>query len=87
MLLYKGDIVLANFPFTDLSQTKLRLAMVLCVSQPRDEATLCFISSKNINYLAVDEFLLADSDPEFPVTGLRVSSKVRSHYDADFLAR
>jgi mRNA interferase MazF len=39
MLLHKGDIVLANFPFTDLSQTKLRPAIVLYVSQPRDETT------------------------------------------------
>jgi mRNA interferase MazF len=77
MLLHKGDIVLANFPFTDLSQTKLRPAIVLYVSQPRDETTLCFISSQNVNDLAFDEFLLSDSDPEFMITGLRVSSKVR----------
>jgi mRNA interferase MazF len=77
MLLNKGDIVLTNFPFTDLSQTKLRPAIVLYVSQPREETTLCFISSQNVNNLALDEFLLADSDPGFPITGLRVSSKVR----------
>jgi mRNA interferase MazF len=77
MLLNKGDIVLVNFPFTDLSQTKLRPAIVLYVSEPRDETTLCFISSQNINNLASDEFPLSESDPEFPTTGLRVSSKVR----------
>ena len=73
----KGDIVLVNFPFTDLSQTKLRPAVVLHVSQPRNENTLCFISSQNINNLASDEFSLKDSDLEFPTTGLRVSSKVK----------
>lgn len=31
MTLQKGDIVLVQFPFADLSQAKLRPAVVLCV--------------------------------------------------------
>ena len=77
MLLNKGDIVLTQFPFTDLSQTKLRPAVVLSSDYPKDEISLCFISSQNINDLTPDEFAIKDSDPEFSMTGLRVSSKVR----------
>ena len=77
MKLKKGDIVLAEFPFTDLSQKKLRPALVLWASSTIDEITICFISSQNVTSLSLDEFALNASDLEFPSTGLRVSSKVR----------
>jgi mRNA interferase MazF len=35
MALQKGDIVLVNFPFTDLSQTKLRPALTLSAKHYR----------------------------------------------------
>ena len=40
----KGDIVLITFPFSDLSGTKLRPAIVLF--QNDTDVTLCFITSK-----------------------------------------
>jgi mRNA interferase MazF len=77
MALNKGDIVLVQFPFSDLSQTKLRPALVLVVSKTIDEITLCFISSQNPHSLTSDEFALAKSDDEFSQTGLKTDSKVR----------
>jgi mRNA interferase MazF len=41
----KGEIVLVNFPFSDLSQTKLRPALVLAEAEYGD-LLLCQITSK-----------------------------------------
>jgi mRNA interferase MazF len=73
----EGDIVLVNFPFTDLSQTKLRPALILWVSSNAEDVVVCAITSQNLSNLQSEDFLLDTSDPEFATTGLRVSSKIR----------
>lgn len=77
MNLAKGAIVLVQFPFTDLSQTKLRPAIVLYCEPNEQDVTLCFVSSQQISALGPGEFVLAPGDPEFPLAQLKVASKVR----------
>jgi mRNA interferase MazF len=74
----KGDIVLVQFPFSDLSQTKLRPAVILWVNPTGNDVTLCAITSQNINQLSPEDIPLLPSDPEFSNTGLRVPSKIRT---------
>jgi mRNA interferase MazF len=44
----KGEIVVVPFPFSDLSASKRRPALVL-VDLPGDDVILCQITSQNVN--------------------------------------
>jgi mRNA interferase MazF len=66
------------FPFTDLSTTKRRPAVVLWSDVRQTDFTLAFISSQNFSNLGVDELVLLPTHPEFPLTGLTVASKIRA---------
>ncbi len=73
----KEDVVLVNFPFTDLSQTKLRPALVVWVSPNAEDVVVCAITSQNLQTLQPEDFLIEITDSEFSETGLRISSKIR----------
>lgn len=72
----KGTIVLVPFPFTDLTASKIRPALVL--HEERDDTVLAFISSR-ITGGAVPpgSVLLDESHPEFDMSGLKTASLIR----------
>jgi mRNA interferase MazF len=71
----KAKIVLVHFPFTDLTDSKLRPALV--IHESRNDVIAAFISSR-IPLESLHSNLRISSDhPEFPVTGLKVTSFIR----------
>ncbi len=74
----KGDIVLVRFPFTDLSQAKLRPAVIRWVNPAGDVVVLCAITSQKIDRLSPEDIPLLPTDPGFSNTGLQVPSKIRA---------
>lgn len=71
----KGKIVLVPFPFTDLSASKLRPALVLYEGD-RD-VVVAFISSKIPPQPAGSDVIVTKNHPEFPLTGLKVDSVIK----------
>ncbi len=71
----KGKIVLIPFPFTDLTATKLRPALVLLEGQ-RD-CVVAFISSKIPPELSSTDVLISEEPEEFAGTGLKRTSLVK----------
>ncbi len=76
--LARGDIVLAAFPFSDLSSTKRRPAVIVGANVALGEFTLAFVTSQHVGSALPDEVLLLPSHSEFPLTGLLVPSKIRA---------
>ncbi len=68
----KGDVVVAPFPFSDLSATKKRPALVVA-ALAGDDVLLCQITSKAM----VDEYAISIADADFTEGGLHQPSNVR----------
>jgi mRNA interferase MazF len=76
----KGKVVLVPFPFDDLSAIKVRPAV--CSTNPSGahrHVILAFITSQIPASLESSDVVLDAQDPDFPTTGLRVSSTLRLH--------
>ena len=70
----KGKIVLIPFPFTDLSSTKLRPALVL--HEGEKDVVVAFISSRTEKPKQTD-IIIAKNHPEFKQTGLKLTSALK----------
>ena len=78
----RGSVVLTDLPFTDLSGSKLRPALVVTTSPIGKDIVVLAISSIIRGALApsaLSDCLIELSHPEFPLTGLRVASVIRTH--------
>lgn len=76
-LLQRGAIVITTFPFTDLSGSKRRPALVLATTVPNTDHILAFISSVIPPVIKPYELSLSPADPDFTQTGLKVPSILR----------
>ncbi len=70
----KGKIVLIPFPFTDLTSSKLRPALVL--HEGEKDVVVAFISSRVAKAKPLD-VLINEAHSEFEGTGLKLSSTIK----------
>ena len=75
--LRRGDIVISIFPFTDLTSTKRRPALVLNENSEFADVVLAFISSKIPAKLSKTMMLLDSNETDFKNCGLKTSSIIR----------
>ena len=68
----KGDVVVIPFPFSDLSQSKRRPALLIAPLEG-DDAILCQITSKTIK----DIYAIAIDDGDFDAGSLKQAGNIR----------
>ena len=68
----KGDVVVVPFPFSDLTQSKRRPALVLVVLQGND-LILCQITSKSVK----DDYAIPADQNDFASGSLNQESNIR----------
>ncbi|MFA6268853.1 MAG: type II toxin-antitoxin system PemK/MazF family toxin [archaeon] len=73
--LVKGDIVIFPFPYTDLSNTKMRPCLVLS-NEMKEDILLCQITSKNS---AKDDFAVELKKSETDSGSLMIDSYIRTN--------
>jgi len=75
--LKRGDIVLAVFPFTDLTSEKRRPALVLNENTEHGDVILAFIGTHFPSSPSKTSIVLDLSDSDFQETGLKTKSVIR----------
>jgi mRNA interferase MazF len=78
-LIAAGQIVLFRFPQTDQGRGKWRPALVLRrLPGPYDDWLICMISSRLHQAIAELDEVVAPNDPDFPASGLKTASLIRT---------
>src|SRR5260370_40617621 len=75
----RGEVVLTAFPFTDLTGSARRPALIVSQGPIKLDLVLAGISSVVRGAAAPTDHLVETSHPEFALTGLRVRSVIRLH--------
>lgn len=70
----KGKIVLIKFPFTNLSSSKRRPALVIC--ERNLDVVVAFITNHIPNHIADEKVIIRSNHREFPLTGLKCDSAI-----------
>lgn len=73
---HPGDVVLVRFPFTDLTTTKVRPAVVLATHG--DDLTIVGIFSSSPPPSRQTWIVLNNQDDTFPATGLKTTSVIKA---------
>ncbi|MBC7334539.1 MAG: type II toxin-antitoxin system PemK/MazF family toxin [Actinobacteria bacterium] len=71
----KGKIVLVPFPFTDLTTSKLRPALIL--HEGDRDVVVAFISSKIPPQPTESDVIITKNHSEFLLTGLKIDSVIK----------
>jgi len=73
-----GQIVLFQFPQTDLEEGKFRPALLLGkLPGEYDDWVICMISSQTRHYVSGFDEMVQESDSDFAESGLKVASIIR----------
>lgn len=72
-----GQIVLTPFPYSDLSEAKLRPVLMLRQASRFDDWLVCMVSSQVQQAETGLDEILAQSDTDFASSGLKVPSVLR----------
>lgn len=68
----RGDVVIVPFPFSDLTKTKRRPALVVAIL-PGEDLILCQITSQSV----MDEYAVSISSEDFIAGSLKQPSNIR----------
>lgn len=73
----KGDIVLVQFPYSNLRPGKLRPALVLYEDPIEQESTVAYISSKTPRIPSQCDVLITKGTCSFEESGLKLNSVIK----------
>ena len=73
----RGKIILVPFPFTNLSATKVRPALIVSSDTRASDVIVVFITSVLTPHRQRTHVVVRDEDPKFGKTGLRITSIIR----------
>src|SRR5947207_3087281 len=73
----RGKLVLSPFPYTDLSGQKVRPGLIVSRADRSDNDVIIAFLTSHKSREPLTDLLIDDSDPDFPLTGLKATSIVR----------